>query len=1235
MGRPERPLDPAAGPVQRFAHGLRELREAAGRPTYRAMAQRVQVSAAALAQAAAGKKLPSPEVVKEYVLACGGEPGEWEGRWKEAEAEVAGQARDEPDAAPPYRGLARYEPGDRDVFFGRDRLIEDVRALVCGQRFAVVFGASGSGKSSLLRAGLVPRLREEIAEPAVLRVLTPGPRPAATYGHLLAPGEGEPDSWVVVDQFEEVFTLCRDRAERNRFIDLLLTARDPDSRLRVLIALRADFYGRCAEHRDLADALRGAGLLVGPMTAEELREVVVRPARTAGLIVERELTARIVDEVLDEPGGLPMLSHALLETWRRRRSRMLSLAAYDAAGGVGGAIAASAERAYATLTPEQARAARQLLLRMVEPGQGTPDTRRPLPRAELDAWAEPGVRVAVETLTRARLLTGDEDGVHLAHEALISRWPRLRDWIEEDRERLRHHRALTEAAHAWVEHDRDPGTLYRGTRLARAEETFPRHADDPVLTATERAFLAAAVTHRDTEREAAVRGARRARMLVSTLSAVVAVALVAGLLAWQQHRDNERRRTDDAARRIAEVADGLRTTDPRTAQLLGVAAWRVARLPETRRALLGSLTQPETGTFTDPAPGDTTTRFLTDSGRTLLSVDGTTWRTWDVTDGTRTGSGPLPDGDVVSAAPDGRLLVVQEPDGTTRVWNTATGRWTGPVLSTATTVDLVAGGILAQSDVDDGRFLLRTAADGRRLLAVDAPARIDAALSPDGRTAAVCPTGKAPEVFDVTRRRALPGDWRTAAGTCDDDHAELVLGGGRLAAVTADGVRVWDIATGRQVTRLTAPGIGDAAVSADGAFLATLDPNEIKIWRLSRPEAPVQRHALDNQFVYNHLVWDTHHPLLRYLEGGTVHTLDTAPVTTPAWPARPLSATRLSPDGHTLATAESTGPTYRVQLRDGTTLRTLPPPPLPAALDPASPVGPADTMPLLAFSPDGTTFAYGVALPGRDAVAQHVTVWDRAHARVRTTLDLTAPAPAGAVTALALDPGGHTLYAVRTPRLSAPDVEAWDVAHHRRTAVFLAANGNHLALRPDGRLLASDDRALRPPSGEIVAPDLTRDAGATALGFAPDGSRLAVGDEDGRVDLWDGDARHRAGVLRNVFPAALGDGPEQISALAFSPDGTTLAVGGDAGTLQLWDVAAQQPLGGPLPTAGEAVTSLAFAPDSTTLYASGAHVPLQRYDIDPAHVVARICARTGDADLTPAQWRTYAPDAPYRRVCGE
>ncbi|WP_030940431.1 helix-turn-helix domain-containing protein [Streptomyces sp. NRRL S-646] len=1240
MGRPELPVDPAAGPVQRLAHDLRELRRSAGGVSYRAMAKKAGFSVTTLAKAASGERLPSLAVLQAYVQACGEDPAAWEARWAEAEA-LSGEERQEgADAAPPYRGLARFEPDDRELFFGRDRLIDELSELGSGSPFAVVFGASGSGKSSLLRAGLIPLLRERIAKQgrsAVLRILTPGARPATTYGHLLTPEADEPESWVVVDQFEEVFTLCRERAERDRFLDLLLAARDPGSRLRVLIAVRSDFYARCAEHPRLAEALHGSGLLVRPMTADELREAVVGPAQAAGLIVERTLTARIVEDVLDEPGGLPMLSHALLETWRRRKGRMLTLAAYEAAGGVRGAIAASAEEAYGELSPAQAHAARHLLLRMVEPGQGNADTRRPLGWEEMAGWEDPEVRAVAGRLTRARLLTTDDDGVQLAHEALITCWPRLREWIDADRERLRHHRQLTDAARTWLEHDRDPGTLYRGTRLARAEELFAgedRGYDG--LTSEETAFLVTAAEQRAAEERAATRARRRSRTLTASLCAVLVVALVVGLTALRLRQDSEKQTTDTAARRVAAVADALRTTDPRTAMLLGVAAWRTSELPESRRALLGALAQPELDNFTDPAPGDEPTRILDSSGRTLLSLGDTTWRTWDVDTHRRIASGSVPHGTLLGAGPGGRVLVIQTARQTQRLWDTRTKRWIGDPLPFEDTVSFGASGrnYLVTSmfgdraglySSTDGHLVFRTPSAGSGELA--------AAAADDDRLLAVCPHGRAPQVWDTSARSVRTGAWTSARGVCDGDRTLFGLTGGRLLALTGGRVRVWDTTSGRKLADVAHPGVLSAVVSADGSFLATGGGQEISVWRLSKGGAPVFRHSLDNESLSG-LAWDSSRPLLRYLEGGTVHTLDLTTTLNRAWRKSPLAGVRLSPDGRTLATAERVGDRYVFQLRntrDGRLLRTLPPPSR-SFFRPGNRTVPGEvTEPLLSFSPDGGMVAYGVSAPW-DTAPQRVTVWDVAGGHAKTTVDL-ATASTTSTDAIALGPGGRTLL---TARLTEDGYfnETWDTTRQRRTALLPGPGGRIPAVSRDGGLLVTDNRVVR--AGRSHVQDLVQHDGIEEIAFAPDGSRMAAGDETGRVAIWDGDLRHRAGILRNVFPAPAdpsSGSAEAIKALAFSPDGSTLAVGGDAGTVQLWDIATQQPLGPPLPTHGESIDTLAFSPDSSMLYAGGEHVPLQRYVVDPDRAVSLVCARAGNTELTRAQWRTYVPDRPYRRIC--
>ncbi|MBK6017458.1 PD40 domain-containing protein [Streptomyces sp. MBT53] len=1275
MGRPERPVDPEAGAVQRLAHQLRELRAGCGGPSYRTMARRAHYSAATLAQAAGGERLPSLAVVQAYARACDADPGEWETRWKTAAEEDMAARQDGGGAdEPPYRGLVRFEPGDEELFFGRERLVGELLELVCEHRLAMVVGASGSGKSSLLRAGLIPRLRRRVEQDgcaAVLRVLTPGATPAATHGHLLAPGDGEPDSWVVVDQFEEIFTLCRDREERARFVELLLAARERRSRLRVVIAVRADFYARCAEHRGLVDALREAHLLVGPMDATELREAVVRPAAAAGLLVERELTARIIDEVVDRPGALPMLSHALLETWHRRRGRTLTMAAYEAAGGVCGAIAATAEHLYDSLSPAQARTARRVLLRLVEPGQGTTDTRRPVRRDELDA-SDPELREVVERLARARLLTVDAEGMELAHEALINSWPRLHSWVEEDRERLRQHRSLTQAARTWEELGRDTGTLYRGNRLAHAEEMFAAGLSLELNT-LEREFLTAAFDARAHEHRSATRTARRARRLILSLSVAVALSLVTGLVAWQLHRNGVRERVETAARRVASVAGSMRATDPRTAMLLSVAAWRTAPLTESRSALLGALTQPQLDAFTAPGSDGDTPRFLADSGRTVLSTEGRTWGTWDVASHRRIASGPLPGAaTVLGAGPDARVVAVQVPGGK-RLLDTVTGKWTGPARALPSSYRIgfgPSGRSYVVRDPHRGRTWLRAVAGDRVLYAASGAGGPDVAPSPDDRQVAVCAKGHAPAVWDLGRRRALHGAWEHTHGICDDAYELLRLGADhRLIALSSTGIRAWDTTSGRRLAGLFYPDVQYAAFSRDGEFLAASCRDEIRVWRLSAPDAPVFRYSLNGQLPSGSLAWDPDRPVLRYLEGATVHTLDVAAATTPRWRDRPLDNTLLDPSGRVLATAERTGDHYRFQLRatvNGRLLRQLRSPALPVARAGSEPVVPADTRSLMAFSPDGDTFAYGVSAPGRDTATQRLTLWDVARGRERGTVDLaTAPSASasGPAVAVALGPGGRTLLAARTwsapaavvlpdlddlPELTkltglagtvpdttgAPEVtdEVWDTTRQRRTAVLQDFDSGTLAVRPDGRLLVGNSHTVALPSGPVTAQALGQSGRIGALAFSGDGSRLAAGDLTGRVALWDGALRDRAGILPNVFPAPLTNTPEAVSALAFSPDGRTLAVAGDAGTVQLWDTATRQPLGGTLPTPGENIRSLAFSPDNSTLYVTGDHVPLQRYAVSAAAVLTQVCARAGTS-LTRSAWAADIPDAPYQNTC--
>ncbi|MCZ6782511.1 MAG: AAA family ATPase, partial [Proteobacteria bacterium] len=487
------------------------------------------------------------------------------------------------EAACPYMGLRAFQPEDAALFFGREDAAAGLLSRLSGARLLSVVGASGSGKSSLVRAGLVPALRQGALPgsrdwPVVL--LTPGAHPltelaaqlaqqtATSAASLLADLESDPRSLdlavrqvlvdatagarllLVVDQFEELFSLTRDETERRRFIDALLHAVTvPGGRTVAILALRADFYGEAAGYPGFAEALEASNTLLGPMGEDDLRATIERPAQVAGLRLEPGLSDLILNDVGTEPGGLPLLSHALLETWKRRDGRTLTIAAYRAAGGVRGAIAQTADAVYATLPEGDQATARNLFVRLTELGEGTEDTRRRVAFAEVVPDSEEGtaVREVIGTLADARLLTTGEDSVEVAHEALIREWPRLRRWLDEDRDGLRLMRHLTESAQGWEAADRDTDELYRGARLSAAGDWAATSA--PALNPLERAFLEASNALQIAEEQAAARRLRRLRVLLAGVAALFGVAVVVGIVAGVQWG----RANDEASRAEASL----------------------------------------------------------------------------------------------------------------------------------------------------------------------------------------------------------------------------------------------------------------------------------------------------------------------------------------------------------------------------------------------------------------------------------------------------------------------------------------------------------------------------------------------------------------------------------------------------------------------------------------------------------------------------------------------------------
>ena len=394
----------------------------------------------------------------------------------------------------PYRGLAPFDAAHAEYFFGRERLVAELVARLVGSTLLAVVGPSGSGKSSAVRAGLLPALADGVvpgSEHWRRAVMRPGARPLAELSRALAravPEAGHEGAapWIadalerlpdgerlvlLIDQFEEAFVACRDQAEREAFFDALVEgAGDPDERLVVVLAIRGDFYARCAEHAELSTLVSANQLLVGPMRRDELRRAIELPARRAGLRVEPRLVSALVGDVAEEPGGLPLLSAALVELWQRRDGRTLRYGVYERSGGVSGAVARLAEDAYQRLSPAERLRARPMLLRLAgaddEQAEGFVRRRVPLDELELDRDEDAARALAV--LTESRLLTVDEGAAEVAHEALLREWPRLRDWLAEDAEGRHLHQHLIGAAGEWRDSGRDPAELYRGARLASA-----------------------------------------------------------------------------------------------------------------------------------------------------------------------------------------------------------------------------------------------------------------------------------------------------------------------------------------------------------------------------------------------------------------------------------------------------------------------------------------------------------------------------------------------------------------------------------------------------------------------------------------------------------------------------------------------------------------------------------------------------------------------------------------------
>ncbi|WP_242040283.1 nSTAND1 domain-containing NTPase [Anabaena subtropica] len=1120
----------------------------------------------------------------------------------------------------PYRGLAAFDfkPEDIQFFYGRTALTDELLEKLWQQNFLAVLGASGSGKSSVVRAGLLNAIqqgeRRDTANWHILPVITPGNDPLAslaaafinlnepdgrksrlcqTYSRALQEegakalaelvADYQPNPVVlVIDQFEEVFTLCHDSQERQKFfaclMDVLTSPNESENNtaaLRVVITMRADFLGKCLEqdYAGLAENIKNHMATVTPLNQEELRDAIIKPAELVGLSVEEALVRKMIADVQGSPASLPLLQYALTELWElwhqdwqqrgTAAGKTLTLTNYDQIGEVKGALEKQADKIYNTLSEKEQAVAKRIFLELTQLGEGTEDTRRRVLKGELinDQHPEELLDQVIRKLADARLVVtnnivlnvttvarteelGDttaqpvEVVIDVAHEALIRHWTSLRLWLDENRDALRTERKLQVAAKDWQDHQQDSDYLWLGARLAEAQEYEQKYFSMGRLAPLSKKFIEASKTEQqrlDREKDEQIKALNQA-LTESQLREQAARILY--LLQIQPQAGVE-----SAIQAIGENLKQLPTNILTVVQNNLLQAMAIVNLPSIIRGHEKAVLS---------------VAFSPDGQRIVSGSYDNTLRLWDV-NGNSIGK-PLMGHESgvhsVAFSPDGQRIVSGSYDNTLRLWDVNGNSIGKPLMGHESGVTSVAFS-------PDGKYIVSGSRDntlrlwdvngnsiGKPLMGHESGVT-SVAFSPDGKYIVSGSRDNTLRLWDVNGNfigKPLMGHESGVTSVAFSPDGKYIVSGSKDKTV-----RLWDV-NGNSIGQPLMShesGVNSVAFSPDGKHIVSGNwNNTLRLWDVNGNSigqplmghesgvhsvafSPDGKHIVSGSYDNTLRLWDVNgnsigQPLMGHKSG--THSV------------------AFSPDGKHIVSG-SRDKTVRLWDVNGNSIGQ----PL---------MGHESGVHSVAFSPDGQRIVSG-------SRNKTVRLWDVNGNSIGQPL----MGHKSGVTSVAFSPDGQRIASGSTDKT----VRLWDVNGNSIGQPLMGHKSGvtSVAFSPDGQRIVSGstDNTLRlwdVNGNSIGQPLMGHESGVHSVAFSPDGQRIVSGSTDNTLRLWD--------VNGNSIGKPLMGHESGVNSVAFSPDGQRIASGSTDKTVRLWDVNGNS-IGKPLMGHESGVTSVAFSPD--------------------------------------------------------